>query len=403
MVLESRLTQVLRRDQIQEMRKVLVCKCDLLPYSETFIRDQVLAYASWKSVLIGLRRVASGLPLDALDVRLLETSEPTYWGTIYRRVLTQLRLPHPHAVERLRREAASLAHAHFATDAVTFWPIVRRLGLPFVVTLHGYDINIYRESWENRFRSLDQRQYPRRLLSLARQPRVHFVAVSEAIKQRAIAYGVPSDRIDVHYIGVDLTRFYPSGPMVNARHPRILYVGRLVEKKGGQFLIRAYARVRSKLPEAELVMIGDGPLLGELTNLASRLNVPVQFLGSVKSDEVKRQLDMARVFCLPSVIAEDGDAEGLGISILEAQACGVPTVTSARGGATEGIVHGVTGLAVPEKEVEILSATIVRLLVDDELALSMSRAAPQFMAGRFDIRHCTQSLERLYDALVEER
>jgi glycosyltransferase involved in cell wall biosynthesis len=240
-------------------------------------------------------------------------------------------------------------------------------------------------------------------MSLSRQPRVHFVAVSEAIKQRAIAYEIPSDRIDVHYIGIDLRHFHSSGPSVIARRPRILFVGRLVEKKGGEFLIKAYARVRSKLPEAELVMVGDGPLFPQLVTLASKLNVPVQFLGSVNAIEVKRQIDMARVFCLPSVTAENGDAEGLGIALLEAQACGVPVVTSARGGATEGIVDGVTGFAFPERDIDILSARLLRLLVDEELALSMSRAGPTFIAEKFDIRHCTRSLERLYDAMTQAK
>jgi glycosyltransferase involved in cell wall biosynthesis len=374
-----------------------------LQYSETFIREQVLAYASWKPVLIGLTKVPSGLPLDGLDVRLLENAAPTFFGTMYRRVLSELNIPASHSVARLRREAASLVHVHFATDAVIYWPIVRRLNLPVIVTLHGYDINIHREWWERGFLGARARRYPKRLMSLSRQPRVHFVAVSEAIKQRAIAYEIPSDRIDVHYIGIDLRHFHSSGPSVIARRPRILFVGRLVEKKGGEFLIKAYARVRSKLPEAELVMVGDGPLFPQLVTLASKLNVPVQFLGSVNAIEVKRQIDMARVFCLPSVTAENGDAEGLGIALLEAQACGVPVVTSARGGATEGIVDGVTGFAFPERDIDILSARLLRLLVDEELALSMSRAGPTFIAEKFDIRHCTRSLERLYDAMTQAK
>jgi glycosyltransferase involved in cell wall biosynthesis len=382
------------------MRRVLVCKCELLHQSETFIREQILAYRSWTPIVVGFRQVTPGLSLETLDVRLLDEPAPTRWGARYRQLLAALDLPLPRVVRRLRRESASLMHAHFATDAVKFWPILRHLNLPLVITLHGYDINVYREYWEHRSRSLGERQYPKRLLSLARQPRVHFVAVSQAIRQRAVEYGIPSERIHVHYIGIDLMRFRPSDRSLVSRGPRILFVGRLVEKKGGEFLIKAYAKVRDKIPQAELIMVGDGPQATQLTALASQLNVPVIFLGTVDTAEVKRQIDMARVFCLPSVTARDGDAEGLGLSILEAQACGVPAVTSARGGSDEGIVDGVSGFAFPEKDVEVLTERLISVLSNDGLALSMSRAAPQFIAERFDIRNCTRSLEHLYEAVT---
>jgi glycosyltransferase involved in cell wall biosynthesis len=172
------------------------------------------------------------------------------------------------------------------------------------------------------------------LLALAAQDRVHFIAVSEAIRRRAVEYGIPPERISVRYIGIDLSRFRFGGRPLCKRRRRILYVGRMVEKKGGALLLRAYARVRATISDAELVMIGDGPLLGSYAKLADELNVPVSFLGNLPSSEVKQQIDEARVFCLPSITASNGDAEGLAIVILEAQACGVPVVTSARGGAT---------------------------------------------------------------------
>jgi glycosyltransferase involved in cell wall biosynthesis len=87
--------------------------------------------------------------------------------------------------------------------------------------------------------------------------------------------------------------------------------------------------------------------------------------------------------------------------ILEAQACGVPVVTSARGGATEGIIDGVTGFSFAEKDVATLGERLIKLLLDDDLISSMSRHAARYMAERFDIRHCTKSLESLYEDLVE--
>jgi glycosyltransferase involved in cell wall biosynthesis len=234
---------------------------------------------------------------------------------------------------------------------------------------------------------------------MADNPQVTFVAVSEAVRQRAIEYGIPSEKVFTKYIGVDVSRFTPGGRPILERKRRVLYVGRMVEKKGGSILIEAFARVRQQVPAAELVMAGDGPLLGEFNRLARRLNVPVTFLGKAPTSEVKRQIDESRVFCLPSITARNGDAEGLPISLLEAQACGVPVITSARGGATEGIEDGKTGFAFREKDVDALESGLVRLLSDDTLVVPMTEAAQAYVRARFDLRQCTVALEELYDSL----
>jgi glycosyltransferase involved in cell wall biosynthesis len=386
----------------EHMNKVLVCRAGVLPYSETFIREQLLACTRWKPVLVGTHRVEPGLPVDGIDVRLLHSATPTLRSRIYKRILRELHVAPPGGARRLLAENAALVHVHFGTDAVDYWPLLRRLNLPVIVTLHGFDINVHEHVWQRDRTSLANRRYPDRLIALSRQRGVHFVAVSEAIRQRAIEFGLAPEAITVRYIGVDRKRFAFSGVPVAARPRRILYVGRLVEKKGGELLIRAFAQVRKQVPDAELVMAGDGPLEARLREVASQLGVDVSFLGSVSSAEVKRQFDTARVFCLPSVTAANGDAEGLPISILEAQACGVPVVTSARGGATEGILPGVSGFAFPEGDVAALGDRMAKLLQDDTLATFMSAAAMAFIADRFDIVHCTRALEDLYDAQLRE-
>ncbi len=386
----------------QAARKVLVCRTALLLGSETFIADQVLAYRSWRAVLVGFKPVVNGLPLEALEVRLLDGARPSLWAKARRRLFADLGMAHWRVIESLRREAAALVHVHFATDAVAFWPIVRRLGLPLFVTLHGYDINIRREYWEKCGVSLAERRYPARLLQMARQPTVHFVAVSQAIKKRAAEFGLPAERISVCHVGIDRSRFAAAATPVSRREARILFVGRLVEKKGGEFLVRAYARVRAVVRGARLVMVGDGPSSESLARLAAELRAPVEFLGSCSRTEVSRQLELARVLCLPSVTALNGDAEGMGMVVLEAQACGVPVVTSARGGSEEGIVEGITGFSFPERDVDALTAKLMRILLDDQLAVSMSRAGIRHVAERFDIQSCTRSLETLYDQALQK-
>ena len=306
-------------------------------------------------------------------------------------------LPYPPSVGHLLSIGASLFHVHFGTYAVDVWPMARALGLPMLVTLHGYDINIHPDCWEAGYGGWRRRRYPRQLLRLAREPNVHFIAVSKAIRHRAIEYGIPADKLSVRYIGVDTDKFRPGGLPIEHRRKRILFVGRLVEKKGAAYLIRAFAKVRGHVPDAELAIVGDGPLRTELELLASDLHTPVEFLGVLSSEQVKHQMDQASVFCLPSVTATNGDAEGFGMGILEAQACGVPVVTSALGGATEGIADGRTGFKFREAEHEALAIKLLQLLTDVSILTHFSSTAVEFVKSQFSLRKLTLDIEATYD------
>lgn len=378
---------------------VLVYRHGLLPISETFIKDQVGAYRRWRGVLIG-RRSTPGLELDELEVRLLRASRWPLGDRLWWRAARLADAAPAPVANRLRDETPSLLHAHFGLDGVEAWPLARALDLPMVVTLHGYDINISREFWQGGGWGHRFRDYPRRLSALAAAPRVRFIAVSQAIRRRAIAFGIPAEKIDVRHIGVDLRRFAPSGRPIAERARNVLFVGRLVEKKGCAHLIRAMASVRSDVQDAELTVIGDGGERAALQRLAVGLDVPTTFLGAQPAATVAHELERARALCLPSVAAANGDAEGFGQVLLEAQASGVPVVTSARGGAEEGIRDGVTGFAFAEGDERTLADRLKRVLVDDDLAAAMSAAAPRFVARCFDLERCTEALEMLYYDII---
>lgn len=375
----------------------LVFRASLLPLSETFIRNQVLALRRWRPRLIGLRYV-EGLDRSQLDCQLLTGWNGRPIPDLLRAALRELNLPPPGVRNQLRRLQPAVAHVHFGTDLVALWPMLSHLQIPIFATLHGYDINIHPEHWRRSWRA--SRKYPQRLLQISRDERVQFIAVSEAIKQRAIEFGLPAERVVVRYIGVDTHQFAPGGMPVEKRRLRILFVGRMVEKKGARTLIKAFAEVRRQVSEAELVMIGDGPLLESCRALADSLQTPVQFLGAVPHSRVKQEMEQARVFCLPSITAENGDAEGLSIAILEAQAAGIPVVTSARGSG-EAIEHGITGYTFPESNVAALSTALVPLLTDDALVAAMSTAARARACELFDLQKCTAKLETLYDASLQ--
>lgn len=378
------------------MKKVIIFRSDLLLLSERFIKDQARFLDNWKPLLVGYRRVKDGLDFGDLEVSIIPgraTGTVAHYALRLRQLLA---LPHPSTVAAFQDSGATLVHAHFGTDATDIWPSVKAAGLPMLVTLHGYDINIHREWWVGGHGGVHRRAYPRRLLRMARDPSVHFAAVSHAIKRQAIEFGIPEDKISVSYIGVDTDQFKPGGLPIDQRRNRVLFVGRMVEKKAPLLLIRAFLEVRNQVPDAELVMIGDGPLLSEARHLARELDIPVEFMGAQNSETVFSQLHLARVLCLPSVTADNGDAEGFGLVILEAQASGVPVVTSARGGAAEGVLDRHTGYTFNERDMHALIHGLLFFVGTNDNILDGSAAARRNAQVNFDLRICSEELERIY-------
>lgn len=126
----------------------------------------------------------------------------------------------------------------------------------------------------------------------------------------------------------------------------------------------------------------------------------MSFLGAQDSEEVKAQLHQARVFCLPSITASNGDAEGFGLVVLEAQSCGIPAITSARGGAQEGIEDGMTGRSFEEGDLNEFTKSIQKYL---ELYYpKISIITRDFVEKNFNISNTTKNLEKIYNDLFQK-
>jgi len=167
--------------------------------------------------------------------------------------------------------------------------------------------------------------------------------------------------------GVDLAVFKPK----NIRHAgkRILFVGRLIYYKGIQYLIRAMPAILKKVPDAKLIIVGEGPLKGEWKALAKKLGVDdkIEWLGRLSNEEMLEEYQKCDVFVLPSIYK----TEAFGIVLLEAMACGKPCVGTNVSG-TEFVLED-AGIAVDPEDEEQLSTAIVKVLTNKKLAMEMSR------------------------------
>lgn len=368
--------------------QILVYRNQLLALSESFIANQARALTRYEPVLVGTRIV------DRDAIRGFDT-EPLAEGSDAAGEIALKLFGRPRGawLRRLALRSPLLLHAHFGTDGFFSGPVARRLQIPQVVTFHGFDITIRPTASIghfafSKFRPLVFRNAQR------------IIAVSSFVRDRLLEAGAPLEKIVVHYMGVDMRRFVARDDM--RREPVVLFVGRLVEKKGCEYLIEAMARLRSTAPSARAVIIGDGPLRAHLERRSREAGTACTFLGARPQDEVIAWMNRASLFCVPSLTAETGDSEGLPTVYVEAQAMGLPCVGTLHNGIPEAVVDGSTGFLVPERDVSALADRIARLLSDSGLWNAMSRRGRKHVEETFDLRSQTVKLEAIYDAVVAD-
>ena len=372
------------------MPRVLLFRSELLPLSETFIAGQSRALARYEAWFAGLKRVPGGLALDEARV-IAATQTNSLREKISLRIYLRAGIA-PGFLRRVEAVEPHLIHAHFATDACAALTLQDRLRVPMIVTLHGYDVTSDAAALR-RFRA--GRKYLRQRRELWAQATL-FVCVSASIRQKAARNGFPKEKLWVHPIGIDLDFFRPN--LKATKEPLVLFVGRLVEKKGCVHLLRAMRQVESRVPAARLVVLGDGPLRGALEAEARDTLTRCEFLGAASAEVVRQWMGRAAAMAVPSIVAENGDSEGLCTVVCEAQAMGLPVV-GFRGPGIE-VMHGETGLLVAQRDENVLAEAILTLLQDEALAAQMGAAGRQRAERLFNLRRQTALLEEKYDEVL---
>jgi glycosyltransferase involved in cell wall biosynthesis len=370
--------------------KVIIYENHLLGLTETFVQAQTSALSQFEPVYAGLRRDTG---LDCKEqIHLL--NQGSFWGSC-RELGFKLTGFAPEFMKRLGALRPVLLHAHHGPSGVRVLPIVRYLKIPLVVTFHGAEITITDLRLEKP--SLGFSYYFANKGKL-KASGATFLAVSRFIQQKALEQGFPPESVHLLYTGVDTAKFRPDS---TEDRPIILVVGRCVAFKGQEFAIRAASEVQRQLPDVELVLIGDGPLRGDLEGLAKQSLRRYQFLGARTSEEVREWMNRASLLCMPSVTTPSGAAEGFGMVCAEAQAMGKPVVAFRSGGIPEIISQGTTGFLAEERDCKALAEYLLILLRDAELRKRFGRAGREAMLRQFDVEQCTKQLEKIYGMVLD--
>ena len=270
------------------------------------------------------------------------------------------------------RPAAILAE--YGTTGVRVMDACRRARLPLIVHFHGFDASVHAVLDEHR-------NAYRRLFDVA----AAIVAVSPAMRARLIGLGASPDKVHYNPCGVDCRDF----AMMDASlaPPVIVAAGRLVDKKAPHLTILAFAEVLRHRPDARLRVIGDGPLMSVCRDIVAAfgLHDTVALLGHQPHQVIRDEMRRARCFVQHSVTAQNGDAEGTPVAVLEAGASGLPSVSTRHAGIPDVIVDGETGFLVDEFDTQGMSRRIRRLLDDPALAARMGAAARSRIEARFSL------------------
>jgi colanic acid/amylovoran biosynthesis glycosyltransferase len=291
------------------------------------------------------------------------------------------------------RRGYDVAHAHFGpvADRVRF---ARRLWkVPLVVSFHGYDLGAWpAEKGPDVYSSLFQ------TADLV-------TANSSYTRGRLLALGCPLAKVRVLHMGVDPSS-YPFRERTSPQEGpvQVLSVGRLVEKKGFEYALRAMslARCGPAAPDVRYAIVGEGPLRQELRTLAESLGVAdrVTFYGVGDEQFVRDRMSEAHIFMAPSVTAANGDVEGQGLVLQEAQACGLPVLATEHNGFPEGIVPGRSGFLVPERDPVALARRLLFMVEHAHLWPEWGRAGRLHVEENYDIAALSRQLEGLYGEAI---
>lgn len=309
------------------------------------------------------------------------------------------------------RLARRVARAHRATVLHGHWVVPGGAiaayaagGRPLVVSLHGSDVFV-----------AERHGVAGRVSHQVFAQAGFVTACSADLRDRAIRLGAREDQCEVVPYGVDTTRFAPAASAaaraearsalgVSHDAPLVFAVGRLVRKKGFEYLVDAIAALAAVRPDVACVIAGDGDLAAELRARAVDRCVAdrVRFPGLLPHDRAAAAMAAADIVAVPSVRDDAGNVDGLPNVVLEAMATATPVVATPAGGIAAVVEDRVTGRLVPERDAAALAAVIADLLDAPTQAHTLGAAARARVIARHGWAHVAERFEAAYDAAAAQ-
>ncbi len=265
---------------------------------------------------------------------------------------------------------------------------------PYIFFAHGLDITLPQKF-------MRKKTLLKKIINEAKA----IVANSHWTKDELIKLGAEPEKVVVAYPCPNLTSQQPSEWKIEeiiTEHELknkkiILTVGRLVERKGHDMVIKAMPEILKSVPNAIYLIVGDGPDKNKLENLVNQLSLRdhVRFLGAVPQKDLAAYYSICDVFIMPSRQLANGDVEGFGIVYLEANLFGKPVIGGNIGGTAEAIVNGKTGILVNPESTEDIAGATIELLSNKAYAERLGMQGLQRVSEEFDWQTQTEKIKAI--------
>lgn len=278
-------------------------------------------------------------------------------------------------IRQFKQDQIGLIFGEYGPTGAALYPIARHLNIPMIIHFHGFDahhiptLQKYRKKYDD---------------FLLDQP--NLIVVSKEMSSVIQSWGV--DESNILYSPCGCQPKFVEAEIIDERNG-FLTVGNFIPKKGPAYTIRAYAAAVKSGVTMPLIMIGDGPLLEECKALVKELNIEkqVEFLGRLLPDETFEVMKKSKIFLQHSLTLEDGNKEGTPVAILEAQALGLPVISTKHAGIKDAVLQQETGILVEEGDIESMTAAMIEIANDDDKRKNMGLAARNWIKKHWTSKH----------------
>lgn len=361
-----------------------------LPLTETWLyHNQIANLKRYDPIVLA----QSTTNLDKFPTQnVYTTQEHSFVSEIFKRIHIRVTESYPtRDFERIIKENnVKLLHAHFGTEGYRYLKLKENMKIPMITTFYGFDVSKIPKipQWKKNYIKLFQEGDL-------------FLTEGNNMKNELIKLGCPENKIIVQHLGVDLNKFkFKPRTLSYDDNVTVLIAGSFREKKGIPYAIQAYAKVKEDHPDIKLRILGDGPMREQIEALIEKLGISssVTLLGYKPHDVFLDEAMNAHIFMLPSITAQNGDTEGgAPVAILEAQATGLPVISSYHADIPEVVIDGESALLAPEKDVERLTNHLEYLVEHPDVWSKMGQAGRKHVERVYDVMVQVRKLEGIYD------
>lgn len=362
-----------------------------LPVTQNWIYNQIKFNTLCDHIILS-RTVSNReqFPINALFCAYPRNDLNASVGMFFARLLAQY--PAGFYKSVIDNQKPDCFHGHFAWESWRNMNLIRKCGLPLVTTFYGLDVNKHpqKKHWQKRYKVL---------FDIGDRFTVEGPFMAESLRQ----LGCPASKIRIIHLGVDIHHLQKMCPVSKSDHFNILFIGLEREKKGAIYAAEAFVKAARTFKKVRLHVLGDGIYRKKVSEIISTAGMSdkVTFHGYVPVKRYHELLVSMNCILAPSVTASDGDTEGgAPVSVIEAQAIGIPVIGTFHCDIPEIVVDQKTGFLSPERDSTSLAANLMTLIGDTSLQEQFGAAAIEHIRMQHDINKQVLKLADVYKEIL---